>query len=152
MRKILSGILCTILMLSLVACSGGNGSRTGEDNPEAELRTDIEGIEKLFPALEGAVTEVDWEMKRLGTGDTFLPGKYAYQCQGYITLSDEAAEKYASSYEWTDVSPKVEFEAVTEREGNWKASHDFEQEVFDGHITGHVWLDGNTILFTLIDE
>ncbi|MBO4456950.1 MAG: hypothetical protein J5802_04455 [Butyrivibrio sp.] len=157
MRKIVCGILCVTMMFSMVACSNRVGSRDGSresgsrnGEAEAELRTDLDGIEKLFPTLEG-VTEAEWECKPLGSGDSFVPDPHDSLCQGYIILSDEAAEKYASSYEWTDVSPKVDFEVVTEREGNWKASHDFEVEVYNGNLKGNAWIDGNTILFTLID-
>ena len=55
-------------------------------------------IAKMFPSLEDAL-ETQWEQIRLGSGDGRTPGPTDYQYQGYIILSDEAAEKHARKKE-----------------------------------------------------
>ncbi|WP_022770808.1 hypothetical protein [Butyrivibrio sp. NC2007] len=69
--------------------------------------------------------------------------------QGYIVLSDEAAEKYASSYEWKEVDPDVTFESIEKPEGNWKYSYDFCKDIIPGYYGGAAWIDGNTIIFSI---
>ena len=142
-------IITLILVLALLVCATActNGKRAGEE-AKSSVSTDISAIEKLFPSLEGA-TEIEWEQVTLGSGDSRVPGPTDYRFQGYIVLSDDAAQKYASSYDFTEAEPDVTFENIKEREGKWKYSEDFCKDIIPEYYPGSVWIDGNTILFSV---
>ena len=120
------------------------------NNEEAVMppSTDMDAIAKMFPSLEGAL-ESEWEQIKLGGGDDRVPGPTDYMYQGYIVLSDEAAQKYATSYKWSEAEPDVTFESIEKRDGAWKTSYDFCKDIIPGYYGGTVWIDGNVILFSI---
>ena len=149
MKRALAGMLILAMILGTTACSKEKlNDRTRNDTPEVHQSDSMEAIAKMFPSLEGAV-ETDWEQITLGSGDDRIPGSTDYKYQGYIVLSDDAAEIYASAYEWKEVDPEVTFESVEAREGTWKYSYDFCKDIIPGYYGGLVWIDGNTILFSI---
>ncbi len=95
------------------------------------------------------IDESKWEQISLGNEDDRVTGPTDYKYHGYIVLNEETAEKYVSSYEWKESEPDVNFESVEEREGPWKYSYEFCQEIIHGYYDGKVWLSGNTILFSV---
>ncbi len=148
-RKLISSVIALLMTFSLLA--GCTGPGRGEDNIASEEvnrpMTDTSFIAKVLPGLEG-VTETEWEEIRLGSDDRMVPGPTDYQYEGYVTISEEAADKYLSEYEWSEAEPDVTFEYIRERDGDWKYSYDFEKAVSEGaHYSVSVWIDGNTILF-----
>lgn len=145
------------VLLFITGCTArGRISNNNSYSEEASMKpnicttTDLEVAVKLFPSLEGAES---LEMEQLKYGGSssprLLPAPVDYQYRGYITLSDEAAAKYAHDYIFTDADPKVSFEAIKERDGRWKYSDEFQMEIIKSGLVGDVWLDGNTILFSI---
>ena len=148
MKRVIAGLLI-LLMLGATACSGKKEiSKTVNDEAIMNPSNNMEAIAKMFPSLEGAL-EAQWEQIRLGSGVGRTPGPTDYQYQGYIILADEAAEKYASSYEWKEVDPDVTFESIEKPEGNWKYSYDFCKDIIPGYYGGAAWIDGNTVIFSI---
>ena len=123
----------------------------GCEETENKVSTDLGSIAVFFPELEGA-QEAEWEQITMGSGDSRVPGPTDYKYQGYVTISGEAAEKYASSYEWEEREPKVELENIEERSGEWKYCYDFEKDMLQGRYGGSIWIDGDKILFSIITQ
>ncbi len=149
MKPIFNGIILVMIILCVFACSGKNQV----DDTEVEEKimnpsNDMQAISKMFPSLEGA-TESQWEQIKLGSDDESIPGPNDYKYQGYIVLSEDAAKNYAESYDWKEVKPDVNFESIEVREGNWKYSYDFCMDYIPKYYAGEVWIDGNTILFSI---
>ena len=118
--------------------------------PSISTSTDVAVIEKLFPSLEGAET-IEMEQLKYGGSDRpeVLPAPVDYNYRGYITLSEAAAEKYASAYSFTEMQPQVSFASVKEREGQWTYSFDFSKEIIPAGYSGYIWMDGTTLLFDI---
>lgn len=158
MKRVIAGILAATMLFSMTACAdtkaaGNTRTRTVDngttDSEETIMNpsTDISVVSQIFPKLEG-IEAVEFEVKKLGSGDDSVPGPTDYQYQGYITLTAEAAQNYASSYEWNDSKNDVTFETITARSGNFKSAPGFLNDIIKkSKYTGRAWLDGNTILF-----
>lgn len=141
-------ITLTLVLTLLVCATACTKDRTAGSEAKSSVSTDISAAEKFFPSLEG-VTEIEWEQVTLGSGNDRAPGPADYKFQGYIVLSDDAAQKYASSYDFAEAKPDVTFENIKEREGNWKYSEDFCKDMIPEYYLGSVWIDGNTVLFSV---
>ena len=116
--------------------------------PSISKSTDLNMIEKLFPSLEGAVAIEMEQLKYGGSEDTeTLPGTVDYKYRGYVTISDESAKQFETTYIFTETAPKVIFETINEREGNWRYSFDLCKNIIPEGYVGNVWMDGNTLLF-----
>lgn len=137
-------ILSVVLTVIISGCSFGTNGRENETS----IITNTETVNKLFPSLEGVET-VEIEVKILGKNSFFLPGPNDYRYQGYITLSDDAASGYAEDYSFTSDDPDVEFEKIKSRDGQWMKSNDFTKEIKPDYYNGNVWIDDNTILFSV---
>lgn len=148
-RAILMIVLVLVLLTGCNA-SDGNGHKSENNNEETEIimSTDTNAIAKLFPQLTG-VESAEWEQITLGDGTSELPGPTDYRYQGYITLTNEAAENYLSSYSWTPDTPDVSFSEIEPKDGNWNYSEDFADAIIPGYYSGSIWIDGNTILFSV---
>ena len=135
--------------------AGDNDSSGGKEpvKPDICTTTNINAAMQLFPSLEG-VEAVEMEQLKYGGSSSprSLPAPVDYQYRGYITLSDEAAEKYGHDYSFTDADPKVSFEVLKERNGHWKYSYEFQQKIIKSGLIGDVWLDGNILLFSIDDS
>lgn len=153
MRKMICGIILVMIMISAVACASADGGKRVTDSEEAapKVSTDLDSIAVFFPKLEGA-QEAEWEQITLGSGDSRVPGPTDYKYQGYVVISDDTAEQYASTYEWKEAEPEVKFENIQERSGNWKYSNDFAQDMLQGRYGGSIWIDGNLILFSITTQ
>ena len=173
MRRMRVFYAIIILMLSITACDsankGGNSSGSGAGNSRTSYSsdasnsrtsnnseetimnpsTDVAVVEKIFPNLEG-IESVEFEVTTLGSGNSTVPGPTDYQYQGYIELTDEAAEKYASSYKWEDFDNDVTFETINTRSGDFKYDPMFTKDIIKkSSFAGKTWVDGNTILFSV---
>ena len=145
------------ITLCITGCTVRGGAGNNDSSNEGELMkpsicttTDINAVVKLFPSLEGAES-VEMEQLKYGGSSSprSLPTPADYQYRGYITLSDEAAEKYGHDYSFTDANPKVSFEILKERNGHWKYSYKFKKKIIKSGLVGDVWLDGNILLFSV---
>lgn len=149
MNRIKKVILLLGLVMICVACLSGC---KGNNQPQVDGPiTDLSAVPKLFPSLNG-VKEFEAEQIKWGGNDrTAVPGPTDYEYHGYIVLTEEAAEEYRNQYDFDGTSPAISFQfsVVADRGGNWKYSKDFEKAVVDPTLTGHVWMDGNTLLFEL---
>lgn len=160
MRKILIVFVIVVFVLSFSACDNNTNSENSNGNSTNNSRTDsvdnimnpntdVEVVEKIFPNLEG-IESVEYEITKLGNGTASVPGPTDYQYQGYIILTDEAAEKYASSYTWGDFDNDVTFETISERSGDFKYDPHFTKDIIKkSSYDGKVWIDGNIILFSV---
>lgn len=147
--KFLAGFLAGALLCALVPITGCSSAWRQGDVPKSVARfDDVETAERILPSLEG-IESVDMEQVRVGGTQSrdLVPGPADYVYQGYVTLSDEAAEGYAESYDLHDGgTPQVELEAVEGRDGRWLHDHDLCEDLIKGGLFGDVWLDGNTML------
>lgn len=146
-----------VLMICITGCTvrgriSNNDSSVEEESmkPSISTTTNLEVVVKLFPNLEGAET-IEMEQLKYGGSSSprSLPAPVDYQYRGYITLTEEASTKYTQNYIFTDAEPKISFEAIKERKGQWKYSYDFQKEIIKSGLVGDVWLDGNTLLFSI---
>ena len=152
-----------VMLRFLVAmlCVSGCALKKGPDNsnPSREgtlaekniyTTTDLEAAVSLFPSLKGIET---LEMEQIVYGDSSsrrtIPGPSDYLYRGYITVSDEAAAEYAHDYVFSDAAPDVSFETIRERKGPWKYSYDFQKNHIKNGYFGDMWINGNTILFSI---
>ena len=156
-QKIYGMIYILAVLLCIVGCTEkGKISNNYSSSEEASMKpnicttTDLEVAVKLFPSLKGAESLEMEQLKYGGSSSpSLLPSPVDYQYRGYITLSNEAAAKYAHDYIFTDADPKVPFEAIKMRDGRWKYSYEFQKDIIKSGLVGDVWLDGNTILFSI---
>ncbi|WP_026652196.1 hypothetical protein [Butyrivibrio proteoclasticus] len=146
--KKLKVLLCmAVACLALSACAGGSTGKADHSNDKVVLIDEVDLAKKLFPDLEG-IESTEFEQIVPAGNDRLAVGPSDYIYQGYIVLSDEMAEKYESSYVWTE-DEKYEFEVrtITERKGDWQYSEDFSKDYMPDGFTGRMWLDGNVIRF-----
>lgn len=116
--------------------------------PIISISTDLNVIEKLFPSLEGAMAIEMEQLKYGGSEDEeSLPVPVDYKYRGYVTLSDDVAKLYEETYIFNETSPKIVFESINEREGNWKYSFELSKTIIPEGYVGNVWMDGNLLLF-----
>jgi hypothetical protein len=144
-----TGIAILLAVMVLAGCANSNSANEGitQDYQQLDI-TSKDAIAKMFPSLEG-VLDSEWEQIKLGSGDDRTPGPSDYKYQGYIVLSEEAADKYASSYEWKEAEPDITFESIETRSGSWNYSYDFCKDIIPGYYGGEMWIDGNVILFSI---
>lgn len=148
-RLVRGVVILFVFVMGITACT--TGKKTNKESAEESMMNpsnSMKAVEKFFPSMEGAI-ETQWEQIRMGEGDERTPGPTDYRYQGYIILSEDAAQKYKSAYEWNQVEPDVEFESIEKREGNWKYSDDFCRDIIPGYYNGSVWIDGKTIMFSI---
>lgn len=147
-KKSLLILLSIINCLNLTGCLYGNNARN-TNTSNVYTSTDIQAISNMFPGLEG-VESAEWEeIKRGGDGSRLeLPGPTDYEYHGYITISDESAEKYSNEYTFTSATPNVPFEALIAHDSSWLYSQDFTKDII-GNYSGYVWFDGKKILFSI---
>ena len=146
--KLLIATLLALCIFCMAGCNGRNGTDTGRNSAKTYYSTETDAVEKMFPSLEG-IKAAEWEQVTMGSGREEVPGPTDYRYQGYITLTDEAAEKFASEYSFDDAAPDVELETVSEREGQWKFSNEFNNDMKPEYYSGKMWIDGNTIFFSI---
>ena len=152
----LAGILLFIIMVYCVAVlymENGGISDTSDSRPVpvAINTTELNAVGKIFPGLNGAVSAQVEQLKYGGSSSRdALPSPVDYQYRGYITLSEEAAARYAEEFSFADAEPEVSFEIIKKQTGHhWKYSDEFEQTIIRNGFVGDVWLDGDTILFSV---
>lgn len=147
-------LLCAFMLLTLVtvvccSCTVALAGREGESEVRIERRDDVEQLDEWFPMLGGAVS-ADWEIEYDDPGDASLPAPSGFSARGYITLDDSRAQELLGTYDWSKVSPKVEFSLVSDdrlEESEWFYNWEFERDV-RGAFIGHMWFDSeNTVLF-----
>ena len=149
-------LLLTAMLLSCLAgCSFGGGAgqnaQSGSADPKITTTTDTASVSKLFPSLEG-VASFEAEQLQYGGNDNSrdIPDQVSYQYHGYVTLSAEAAAKYAQDYDdFTEATPSVPFEQIKEREGDWKYSPSLCKDLLGPGLFGDVWMSGDMILFDI---
>lgn len=156
LRFCLAGILLFIIMVYCIAVlymENGGISDTSDSRPvPVEINTtDLNAVGKIFPGLNGAVSAQVEQLKYGGSSSRdALPSPVDYQYRGYITLSAEAAARYAKEFSFADAVPEVSFEILKKQTGHhWKYSDEFEQTIIRNGFVGDVWLDGDTILFSV---
>lgn len=147
-------LLCAFVLLTLVTvvccgCTVSLAGREGESETSVERRDDVEQLDEWFPMLSGAVS-ADWEIEYDDPGDASLPAPSGLSARGYITLDDSRAKELLDAYDWSEVSPTVEFSLLPDdrlNESEWLYSWEFERDV-RGAFIGHMWFDGkDTVLF-----
>ena len=162
MKKTVIAFTAALMVTVLSACQNGNaaGSRTGVGSTTnananasaATISTDVSIVQDLFPGLEG-IESTEFEVIKHGGDDDprSLPGPTSYVYQGYMVLTEEAANDLAEAYEWQDFETSVTFEAVTERSGDYKLDGQFTKDVLKSTYSGRTWFDetNKTILFTV---
>ena len=150
-RMILIVLLLSIIMTGCTVSYRNVNNNDNNDNDketEVTMSTDIKAIAKLFPELTG-VESAEWEQITLGDGQTDLPGPTDYRYQGYIILNDAAADSYLQTYSWDPETPEVSFRKIEPKDGDWKYSEDFAEDVIPGYYPGKIWMDGNVLLFSV---
>jgi hypothetical protein len=108
----------------------------------------MEQISEWFPSLEG-ITSAEWEIEYDDEGKSGLPSPSGYAVRGYITISEDIAQNYHASYDWSISTPHVGFRLISEErlgESQWLYNWEFEREI-KGTFIGHIWFSKNTILF-----
>ena len=119
-------------------------------DPKIVTSTDISTAESIFPALKGVEKVEVEELSYGGSSDrTGIPGPTDYLYRGYITLSDEAAEKYMEKYSFEEAEAEVPFKKISERPGHWMYSREFCMDIMPEGHTGDIWLSGDTLLFDM---
>ena len=157
MKKVMVALVAGAMITALAACEKGNatGSRMGNNNAvnasasAVTTYTDVSVVQEIFPELEG-IESVEYEVIKHGGDDPrSVPGPTDYVYQGYIVLTEEAANTIAASYEWQDYDTDISFEAVTERSGDYKLDGHFTQDILKKTYSGKVWFNeaDKTILF-----
>ncbi|MCR4691560.1 MAG: hypothetical protein K5739_09470 [Lachnospiraceae bacterium] len=154
-RIVFVSLLTAMLLACITGCSAGKSSGQNSQSAPVEpvitTTTDTAAVSKLLPSLEG-VTDFEAEQLKYGENDNprELPDQVSFKYHGYITLSKEAAEKYANAYDdFTEADPSVSFEQVQQREGNWLYSPKMCKDLLGPGIFGDIWMSGNVILFDL---
>lgn len=149
-------VLAGVLVAGMGAMAGClNSQRTGQDAAFSVSHVDgtqaAQEAKRLLPGLEGIESADIEQIKYGGTQPSdFVPTPTDYYYQGYVELSDEAARKYASSYDFVEGTvPQVDFQEVIARDGKWLYSYEFDKAVIGERSIGNLWLDGNTVLFSL---
>ena len=161
MKKTVIAFTAALMVTVLSACQNGNaaGNRTGVGSTTnananasaATISTDVSIVQDLFPGLDG-IESTEFEVIRHGGDDPrSIPGPTDYVYQGYIVLTEEAANKLAGAYEWQDFETSVTFESLTERSGDYKLDGHFTKDVLKSTYSGRTWFDetNKTILFTV---
>ena len=159
MKKAVVVLMITLMVTMLAACQKENnqGSRTGSVNASntnisaATTSTDVSVVQGMFPGLDG-IESTEFEVIKHGGDDPrSIPGPTDYIYKGYIVLTEEAANTIAEKYEWQDFEPDVTFEAITERDGDYKLDGHFTKEILKGSLSGRVWFNeaDRTILFNV---
>ena len=153
MKKILSLVLIATLAMSITGCKGNESKQSYKESAfgpvsSCEIRSNLDMVENRMGNLEGT-TAVNFESLKMGTGEGWLPDSTDYTVQGYVTLTDEAAEKYASSYDWDEGTPEFNLLELQQQdiEGSWYQSPDFNKDIFTNCNSGSAWLNGNTLFF-----
>ena len=172
MKKVIFGMSVAALMVSLAACDDNagnagdrsvvNASMTTEADTGATdatdtsagsgALTDVSVISEIFPGLEG-IDSVEYEVVPLGTNNSpDVAGPTDYQYQGYIVLTDEAAEALTAAYEWEDAEPEVAFVSITDRGGDYKSCVNLINDTLKkASYSGNAWYnaDEKTVLFAV---
>ena len=157
MKKAMVALVMGLMLTALTACEDQNtaGSRTANNSAAnagatvASTYSDVSVVQDIFPNLEG-IESVEYEVIKHGGDDPrSVPGPTDYVYQGYIVLTEEAANTIAGSYEWQDFDTDISFEAVTERSGDYKLDGHFTQDILKKTYSGKVWFNeaDKTILF-----
>lgn len=149
--RMLAAIACAAICVTGILSTTGCGASGSSESPAVTTSTDTAVMKNLFPNLEG-VEAVEMEQHKYGGSDgiDLLPGPTDYQYMGYITLSDDAATKYADTYDFKEVTtPKVFFTNIQQRDGQWRYSYEFGKDIIKKGLVGNVWMDGNTLLFSV---
>lgn len=120
---------------------------------DLERITDLEKAKILFPNLDG-IESCEFEYYRLGPTNEVsrVPGPSTYQANGYIVLDDTIMQKYIDQYEWTSATPNIEMLEIFTRnfENNeWLSSDNFKYDVKNPSYNGTLYINENTIWFSL---
>lgn len=93
MKKILSIILVTALLISLCACGSSSGStRSLSDRAASQVKSTIQVYINMSYEIVG-VPQVTTYVKDLGGGE--------YQVTGKVTIRDEYGDSYTGKYDAT---------------------------------------------------